>query len=231
MLSRDSLDSNISSANIEVTAGKWSAPEAVEDAESRLEFEKILAYHRNNWAGLGSITTQKIQPRNTQDYCKLTSSVFEKSDDDKLHANSVQLRRTWSILEELFSNATFFTIFLCRCYIWHTPFTVQLVQVAYCSWSCVFSLFKTSLHISSRSQSMQGCIGTRKIYFSSWCSIASSCISINSFLTSYQVSNTNFSYVKFVKAGSRLPKTSKKTTADVYIVHQTGFVCLILSLH
>ena len=211
MLSRDSLDSNISSANIEVTAGKWSAPEAVEDAESRLEFEKILAYHRNNWAGLGSITTQKIQPRNTQDYCKLTSSVFEKSDDDKLHANSVQLRRTWSILEELFSNATFFTIFLCRCYIWHTPFTVQLVQVAYCSWSCVFSLFKTSSNNSSHSRSMQGCITTRKTYFSSWCSIASSCIVKKIyFLTSYQVSNTTFSYIKFVKAGSRLPKTSKK---------------------
>ena len=34
------MDSNVSSANIEVTAGKWSAPEAVEDAESRLEFKK-----------------------------------------------------------------------------------------------------------------------------------------------------------------------------------------------
>ena len=211
MLSRDSLDSNVSSANIEVTAGKWSAPEAVEDAESRLEFEKSLVYHRNNWAGLGSIITQKIPPRNTQDYCKLTSSVFEKSDDDKLNANSVQLRRTWSILEELFSNATFFTIFLCRYYIWHTPFTVQLVQVAYYSWSCVFSLFKTSSNNSSHSRSMQGCIKTRKIYFSSWCSIASSCIVKKSFfLASYQVSNTTFSYIKFVKAGSRLPKTSKK---------------------
>ena len=38
----------------------------------------------------------------------------------------------------------------------------------------------------------------------------------------YQVSNTNVSYIKFVKAGSRLPKTYKKTTADFYIVHQTG---------
>ena len=34
--------------------------------------------------------------------------------------------------------------------------------------------------------------------------------SIKSFLTSYQVSKTKFSYIKFVKAGSRLPKTSKK---------------------
>ena len=34
--------------------------------------------------------------------------------------------------------------------------------------------------------------------------------SIKSFLTSYQVSKTKFSYIKFVKGGSRLPKTSKK---------------------
>ena len=49
------------SANIEVIASKWSASEAVEDSESRLEFEKKkLGNHQNNRAGLGSITTQKI---------------------------------------------------------------------------------------------------------------------------------------------------------------------------
>ena len=85
------MDSNVSSANIEIAAGKWSASEAVKDADSRLEFEKILVYHQNNWAGLGSITTQIISPKNTQDYWKLISSVVEKSDDDKLHAKSVQL--------------------------------------------------------------------------------------------------------------------------------------------
>ena len=201
-----------------------------------------MGYHQNNRAGLGSITTQKIPPKNTQDYRKLISSVVEKSDDDKLHAKSVQLslQGQWTrwcdyikldlSWKNLFAMPQSLLSF-CLGATYDTPITVRLAQVAYCSWSCVFSLFKTSLHISSRSQSMQGCIATRKIYFSSWCSIASSCISINSFLTSYQVSNTNFSYVKFVKAGSRLPKTSKKTTADVYIVHQTGFVCLILSLH
>ena len=36
------MNSNVSSANIEINADKWSASEAVEDAESRLEFEKIL---------------------------------------------------------------------------------------------------------------------------------------------------------------------------------------------
>ena len=68
------------SANIEITAGKWSGSEAVKEAESRLEFEKILRYCQNNPAGLRSITTQKIPPKNTQDYQKLVSSVVEKSD-------------------------------------------------------------------------------------------------------------------------------------------------------
>ena len=36
LLLRDSLDSNVSSANTEVTDGKWHASEAIEDAESRL---------------------------------------------------------------------------------------------------------------------------------------------------------------------------------------------------
>ena len=55
--------------------------------------------------------------------------------------------------------------------------------------------------------------------------------SIKSFLTSYQVSKTKFSYIKFVKACSRLPKTSKKPTVNCYILQQIGFFCLILSLH
>ena len=74
LLLRDSFNSNVSSANIGITAGKSNASEAVEDAVSRLEFEKILAYHQNNQAGHGSITTQKIPPKNTQDYRKLVSS-------------------------------------------------------------------------------------------------------------------------------------------------------------
>ena len=48
LLLSNSLDSNVSSANIEIIAGKWIASEAVEDAESRLEFEEILGYHQNN---------------------------------------------------------------------------------------------------------------------------------------------------------------------------------------
>ena len=81
LLLRDSLDSNVSAAITEITAGKCCASEAVKDAESRLEFEKILGYHKNNRA----ITTQKIRPKNT------LSSVVENSDDDKLHTEPVQL--------------------------------------------------------------------------------------------------------------------------------------------
>ena len=90
LLLRDSLEW-IVPASIEITGGKWSASEAIKDAESGLEFLKILGYHQNNWVRLGFITTQKIPPKNTQDYGKLTSCVVEKSDYNKLHAKSVQL--------------------------------------------------------------------------------------------------------------------------------------------
>ena len=39
--------------------------------------------------------------------------------------------------------------------------------------------------------------------------------SIKSFLTSHQISKTKFSYIKFVKAGSRLPQTSKKNNCGL----------------
>ena len=55
--------------------------------------------------------------------------------------------------------------------------------------------------------------------------------SIKILLTSYQVSKTKFSYIKFVKAGFRLPISSKATTADCYILHQTGYFCLMVSVH
>ena len=90
------MDSNVL-ANIEITAGKWSASEAVKDAENRLEFEKTLGYHQKSRLGLGSITIQKIPPKNTQDYPKLMCSMIEKSDNHKLHAKFVQLssHRQW----------------------------------------------------------------------------------------------------------------------------------------
>ena len=120
--------------------------------------------------------------------------------------------------------------------IWHIPISLQLVQVAYCSWSCVFYLFKTSLHISWHCWSMQDCITTREIYFWSWCSVASSCIINKKFLTSDQVSNTKFSYMIFVKAGSRLPKTSQKSNCrllhgppDWVLLSDLGFTLVIPS--
>ena len=238
---KNSLDSNVSSAKIEVTAGKWSASEMT-GAESRLECKKIFGYHQNNRTGLGPITTQKIPPKNTQDYWKLIFSVVEKSDDGKLHAKSVQLslqgqRTRWcdyikldlsgknflAMLQPLLSfclGATYDTL----------PSTSNLYRW-YIAPETVFSLSKTSLHISSHSRGIRVALQKGIFSFRHDAVLRVLAPSIKSFLTSCQVSNNKFSYIKFVKAGSRLPKTSKKATADCYIVHQTGFFCLILSLH
>ena len=88
------------SANIEVIASKWSASEAVEDSESRLEFEKKnLVTIRITELDLDLLQLRKFQQKNTQDYWKLIPSVVEKSDYDKFHAKSVQLslQKHWTM--------------------------------------------------------------------------------------------------------------------------------------
>ena len=75
---------------------------------------------------------------------------------------------------------------------------------------------------------MQDCITIREIYFWSLCSIASSCIINKMFLTSDQVSNTKFLYMIFVKAGSRLPKTSQKSNCR--LLHRPPYWVLLSDL-
>ena len=162
------MDSNISSANVEITAGKWSPSEALKDAESRLAFEKVLGYHQNNRAGLRSITTQKIPPKNTQHYQKLISSVVEKSDDDKLYVKSLQLRlqgqwtRWCDYIKLDLSSKNLLTMPqpLLSFRLGATYITISSPPNLY-RWhiapeGCVFSLFKTSFPISSHSRSIQG---------------------------------------------------------------------------
>ena len=91
----------------------------------------MLSYHQNNRAGLRSITTQKIPPKNTQTYWKLISSVVEKSDDDKLHAKSVQLSFQGSELDGLITSSL---IYLGRtCQQCHKPYylSVQVLHMTH----------------------------------------------------------------------------------------------------
>ena len=57
------MESDGSSANIEITLGKWNVSEAVEDAERELTRIRKMSYHQNNQAGLESITTHKDSTR------------------------------------------------------------------------------------------------------------------------------------------------------------------------
>ena len=97
--------------------------------------------------------------------------MVEKSDDGKLHAKSVQLSLQWQwtrwcdYIKLDLSSKSLLAIpqplpSFCLGATCDTTITVQLGQVAYCSRWCVFSLIKTSFHISSHSSNNCGLLHT-----------------------------------------------------------------------
>ena len=105
-------------------------------------------------------------------------------------------------------NATTFTIFLFRWYIWQTPIMWHITP------EDVFSLSEASLHISSHSQ------GSRVALQFTFCHDAVLhhgilVSTMKSFSILSQISKTKFLYMKFVKAGARLPKTSKENNWEL----------------
>ena len=76
----------------------------------------------------------------------------------------------------------------------------------------VFSLFEASLHISSHSQGSRVALQRGRFTFCHDAVLHHGILlsTMKSFSTLSQISKTKFLYMKFVKAGARLPKTSKE---------------------
>ena len=91
LLLRDSADPVVSSANIDVTSGKWSALNNVTEAENNLHLKEILGYHQSNRAGFGSFSIPEIPPKRSHEYRKLISSLVNELDEEKFNAKAVQL--------------------------------------------------------------------------------------------------------------------------------------------
>ncbi|KAK7915664.1 hypothetical protein WMY93_011425 [Mugilogobius chulae] len=73
---KDSEDSMVSNAGIEVKTGrKWRAEEAVQQAESRLHFSKLVGAVTRGRAGLGSIPAPKIPSKRKEKRCQVQSEV------------------------------------------------------------------------------------------------------------------------------------------------------------
>ena len=84
-LLRKSSDPCVSGTSIDLKSGNCKVSDAVKDADSTLEFKKIVGYHLSNRAGFGSKST----PDNA--YRKLLSSIVQETDQQKLQAKAAQL--------------------------------------------------------------------------------------------------------------------------------------------
>ena len=89
LLLRESADKQISKSASQLKCGFWDVAEAVVDAESRLEFQKVIGYHQTSRAGFGSFKSQSIPCRNSHEYRRL--DLVGEVDENACHAKSVQL--------------------------------------------------------------------------------------------------------------------------------------------
>ena len=91
MLLRESADKQISKSASQLKCGFWDVAEALVDAESRLEFQKVIGYHQTSRAGFGSFKSPSIPRRNSHEYRRLISELVGEVDENAYHAKSVQL--------------------------------------------------------------------------------------------------------------------------------------------
>ena len=91
LLLRESADNQISESVSQLKYGFWDVTEAVVDAESRLEFQKVIRYHQTSRAGFGSFRSPSIPRRNSHVYRRLISDLVGEVEENAYQAKSVHL--------------------------------------------------------------------------------------------------------------------------------------------
>ena len=86
-----SADKQIFESASQLKCGFWDVAEAVLDAESRFEFQKVIGYHQTSRAGFGSFKNSSIPRRNSHEYRRLVSDLVGEVDENAYRAKSVQL--------------------------------------------------------------------------------------------------------------------------------------------
>ena len=81
LLARESTDPYVSEAKVLLKSGNWSASEAVEMAEKRLNFKQILGYHQ--WD-----LRSEVPPKHSYVYKKLLASMAEEAEEKKISSKS-----------------------------------------------------------------------------------------------------------------------------------------------
>ena len=60
LIVREFADPYVSEATVLLKSGNWSASEAVQKAEKRLNFKQVLGYHQRHRTGFGSISIPEV---------------------------------------------------------------------------------------------------------------------------------------------------------------------------
>ena len=90
MLLRESADKQIYKSASQLKCGFSDVAEAVVDAESRLEIQKVIGYHQTSGAGFGSFKSPSIPRRNSHEYRRLISDLVGEIDEHAYHAKYVK---------------------------------------------------------------------------------------------------------------------------------------------
>ena len=86
------MDPLVNTSVPHLKVGEWKVEDVVKQGEDKIEFEKVLGYHQNNRAGLGSIKQTEVPPKQTHDYLKLVSDKVHDLEEERYFAKAVHLR-------------------------------------------------------------------------------------------------------------------------------------------
>ena len=91
LLLRESAGKQISESASQLKYGFWDFTEAVVDAESKIEFQKVIGYHQTSRAGFGSFKNPSIPCRNSHKYRRLISDLVGEINENAYQAKPVEL--------------------------------------------------------------------------------------------------------------------------------------------
>ena len=103
---RDSKDPLVSCCPSLFCGYTWKVEEAVEKAEQRIQFNRVLGYVQNDRAGLGIRSLKEIPDRSSKDYRKAVSDMIRKQENEDSLAKVVQMsiQGQWSRWQNYISN-------------------------------------------------------------------------------------------------------------------------------
>ena len=103
---RDSKDPLVSACPSLYCGNTWKVEEAVQKAEQRIDFNRVLGYVQNDRAGLGIRSLQEIPEKSSKEYRKAVSKMIRKEEDEDSLAKAVQMsiQGQWSRWQNYISN-------------------------------------------------------------------------------------------------------------------------------